>query len=161
MDLAHPHLLDAAPALHADLHTRPSLPTIWNHPPPQPFRVPGSPRALSALPLSLSPGATSPLRIPGTDLGLLRLAAALAVLLLGEVAVFAVRHLPQLQRKTAASGRRGTKSATPKPQFPRKVNRGRKSPGALPAAWFRRSRTRVVRAMAASTPGPGCGRHTS
>lgn len=43
-----PHLPDPVPPLHLDWHTRPCLPTIWN---PQPFRVPGSHRALSALPV--------------------------------------------------------------------------------------------------------------
>lgn len=112
--LVHPHLPDPLRLLHPDLHARPSLPTIWN-PPARPSESPAPTGPSLAC---RSPGATSPLRTPGTDLGLLRLAAALAVLLLREVAVFAVRHLPQLQRKTAASAHRRTRSVTPGLSFP-------------------------------------------
>lgn len=88
-------------------HARASLPTTGTPPAvPSPRRPPRS------------PGATSPRRMPGTDLGLLRLAAALAVLLLREVAVLAVRHRPQLQGETAASAHRRIQSATPSLSFP-------------------------------------------
>ena len=43
-----------------------------------------------------------PHNVPATHLGLLAVTAALAVLLLGEVAVLTVRHLLLLQEKTAS-----------------------------------------------------------
>lgn len=54
-----------------------------------------------------------PHHVPATHLGLLAVTAALAILLLGEVAILAVRHLLLLQEKTAPSVRPPNRSPTP------------------------------------------------
>lgn len=122
--------LGSALALHA---RPPSLPTIWNR---RPFaEAPTGPSL---------PGPALP-RSPDADLGLLGLAAALAVLLLREVAVFAVRHLPRLQRKPAASVPRRARSSTPSLSFPASA-----AGEETPRVHFRQQ----VRAIAKPSPAP-------